>query len=121
MSAAQIINSAQSPIDVVPIGGRIGLRLVDIGNVVHANDERGLLVITQVQPISVLFTVPEDDLRAVLEKSASGSAAGGTQHPKLGVFRYRISRPAARRERDQGHAGHLLVYAYRSHRRCCEW
>ena len=60
-----------------PISGRIGLRLVDVGNVVHANDERGLLVITQVQPISVLFTVPEDDLRAVLEKSASGGAAGG--------------------------------------------
>ncbi len=61
-----------------PISGRIGLRLVDVGNVVHANDERGLLVITQVQPISVLFTVPEDDLRAVLEKSATGAAAGGT-------------------------------------------
>jgi multidrug efflux system membrane fusion protein len=52
-----------------PISGRIGLRLVDIGNVVHANDATGLLVITQVQPITVLFTVPEDDLRAVLAKS----------------------------------------------------
>jgi multidrug efflux system membrane fusion protein len=52
-----------------PIGGRVGLRRVDVGNVVHANDENGLLVITQVQPITVLFTVPEDDLRAVLERS----------------------------------------------------
>jgi multidrug efflux system membrane fusion protein len=52
-----------------PISGRIGLRLVDVGNVVHANDATGLLVITQVQPITVLFTVPEDDLRAVLTKS----------------------------------------------------
>ena len=53
-----------------PISGRIGLRRVDVGNVVHASDEAGLLVITQVQPISVLFTVPEDDLRSVLERSA---------------------------------------------------
>jgi multidrug efflux system membrane fusion protein len=55
-----------------PISGRVGLRRVDVGNVVHANDENGLLVITQVQPITVLFTVPEDDLRAVLQKSAGG-------------------------------------------------
>jgi len=52
-----------------PISGRIGLRLVDAGNVVHANDTTGLLVITQVQPITVLFTVPEDDLRSVIGKS----------------------------------------------------
>lgn len=52
-----------------PISGRIGLRLVDVGNVVHANDTTGLLVITQVQPITVLFTVPEDDLRSVIGKS----------------------------------------------------
>ncbi len=55
-----------------PISGRVGLRRVDVGNVVHANDEGGLLVINQVQPITVLFTVPEDDLRAVLQKSAAG-------------------------------------------------
>jgi multidrug efflux system membrane fusion protein len=54
-----------------PISGRIGLRLVDVGNVVHANDTTGLLVITQVQPITVLFTVPEDDLRAVIGKSGN--------------------------------------------------
>jgi multidrug efflux system membrane fusion protein len=52
-----------------PISGRIGLRLVDVGNVVHANDTTGLLVITQVQPITVIFTVPEDDLRSVIGKS----------------------------------------------------
>jgi membrane fusion protein, multidrug efflux system len=55
-----------------PIGGRVGLRQVDVGNIVHANDTTGLLVITQVQPITVTFTVPEDDLRAVLGK-ASGA------------------------------------------------
>jgi len=45
-----------------PISGRVGLRLLDIGNIVHATDQTGLLVITQFQPISVIFSVPEDDL-----------------------------------------------------------
>jgi multidrug efflux system membrane fusion protein len=53
-----------------PISGRAGLRRVDVGNVVHATDENGLVVLTQVEPITVVFTVPEDDLRAILEKSA---------------------------------------------------
>lgn len=51
-----------------PISGRVGLRLVDAGNMVHANDQNGLLVITQVQPIAVLFTIPEDNLPPVLKK-----------------------------------------------------
>src|SRR5262249_35474315 len=51
-----------------PIGGRIGLRLVDIGNLVHATDTNGLLVITQLQPISVLFTLPEDNLPPVMKR-----------------------------------------------------
>lgn len=55
-----------------PIGGRIGLRLVDQGNMVRANDSSGLLVITQFQPISVLFTIPEDNLPVVLKRLASG-------------------------------------------------
>jgi membrane fusion protein, multidrug efflux system len=48
-----------------PIGGRVGLRLVDAGNIVHAADANGMLVITQVQPISVIFTLPEDNLPQV--------------------------------------------------------
>jgi multidrug efflux system membrane fusion protein len=55
-----------------PISGRIGLRLVDPGNIVHASDTNGLLVITQVDPISVIFTVAEDDLPAVLRTIAGG-------------------------------------------------
>jgi membrane fusion protein, multidrug efflux system len=51
-----------------PISGRVGLRLVDVGNVVHPTDANGLVVITQVQPIAVLFTIPEDDLPGVLAK-----------------------------------------------------
>jgi membrane fusion protein, multidrug efflux system len=48
-----------------PISGRVGLRLVDIGNMVHAADTNPLLVITQLQPIAVVFTLPEDSLQTV--------------------------------------------------------
>ncbi len=51
-----------------PISGRIGLRLVDPGNIVHASDANPLLVITQMQPITVIFTLPEDSLQPVLQK-----------------------------------------------------
>jgi membrane fusion protein, multidrug efflux system len=51
-----------------PIGGRVGLRLVDIGNIVHATDTNGLLVITQLQPIAVLFSLPQDQLPDVVAK-----------------------------------------------------
>jgi multidrug efflux system membrane fusion protein len=55
-----------------PINGRVGLRLVDMGNIVHASDQNGLVVITQVQPIAVLFTIPEDNLPPVLRKLGAG-------------------------------------------------
>ena len=51
-----------------PITGRVGLRLVDVGNMVHAADTTGLLVITEVQPITLVFTLPEDNLPAVLAR-----------------------------------------------------
>lgn len=50
-----------------PIAGRLGLRQVDVGNLVRSGDASGIVVITQMQPISVLFTVPEIELPAVLE------------------------------------------------------
>ena len=55
-----------------PISGRIGLRLVDAGNIVHASDTNGLLVITQLQPISVIFSLPQDQLPDVNAKLRSG-------------------------------------------------
>ncbi len=55
-----------------PISGRIGLRLVDAGNIVHATDSNGLLVITQLQPISVIFSLPQDQLPAVNAKLRAG-------------------------------------------------
>ena len=56
-----------------PISGRVGLRLVDPGNIVHATDTGGLLLITQVQPIAVIFTLPQDQLQQVFEKIHKGA------------------------------------------------
>ena len=55
-----------------PVSGRVGLRLVDEGNQVHASDTNGLLVITQIQPITVVFTIPEDSVPAVQPKLNAG-------------------------------------------------
>src|SRR5713101_4147830 len=55
-----------------PLTGRIGLRLADQGNIVHASDANGLAVITQVQPIAVLFTIPEDSLPQVTRQMRQG-------------------------------------------------
>src|SRR5215831_2376888 len=77
------IKSDQSQIDnakllltysriTAPISGRVGLRLVDSGNIVHANDTNGIVVITQLQPIAVLFSLPQDELPQVSAKLRSG-------------------------------------------------
>ena len=58
-----------------PISGRIGIRLVDPGNMVHASDANPMLVITQLQPITALFTLPEDNLPAVARRMAQGTLA----------------------------------------------
>jgi len=50
-----------------PLSGRVGLRLVDQGNMVHSSDPNGLVVITQVQPVAALFTLPEDNLQEVIQ------------------------------------------------------
>jgi len=69
-----------------PIEGRTGIRLVDPGNIVHAAATTGIVVVTQVQPISVIFTLPEEDLAAVTTALAAGpvnvttvSRDGGTE------------------------------------------
>ncbi len=63
------VNSARLQLDytriTAPIAGRLGLRRVDAGNLINANDPLGLVVITQTQPITVLFTLAENDLPAV--------------------------------------------------------
>jgi multidrug efflux system membrane fusion protein len=55
-----------------PITGVVGLRQIDPGNIVHASDPNGMVTITQLQPISVLFTIPEDNLPQVVRKLRSG-------------------------------------------------
>ena len=56
-----------------PIAGRVGLRAVDAGNIVHAADANGIVMITQLQPITVVFTIPEDSIPAVLDRLAAGA------------------------------------------------
>jgi membrane fusion protein, multidrug efflux system len=68
------LNLAYSHI-TAPIGGRIGLRLVDAGNMVHAADTNPLLVITQLQPIAVIFTLPEENLQTVAKHLHQGPLA----------------------------------------------
>jgi len=73
-----------------PVTGRVGLRQVDRGNYVQVNDVNGLVILTQIQPISVLFTIPEDSLPAVRKRMASGAtlevkAMDRSQKVELGV------------------------------------
>lgn len=55
-----------------PVGGRVGLRQVDIGNIIHAADPNGLVIITQLEPISVIFNLPQDNLQSVLQHMRKG-------------------------------------------------
>jgi len=70
------IDAAQTQLDYTsiksPLTGRTGIRLVDQGNIVHATDATGLVVVTQLQPISVVFTLPESELASVQSALASG-------------------------------------------------
>src|SRR5579862_2318219 len=67
-----------------PVGGRLGLRQVDLGNVVHAGDANGMVVITQLQPITVVFTIPEDSLPAVMKKLQAGEKLPVTAFDRAG-------------------------------------
>lgn len=72
------IEAAKTQLDYTqiksPIDGRTGVRLVDVGNIVHAADQNGIVVITQMHPISVVFTLPEQNLQEILNQ---GGANGG--------------------------------------------
>src|SRR6478736_1204417 len=69
------IEAAKTQLDYTQIkssiDGRVGIRLVDVGNIVHAADQNGLVVITQLKPISVIFTLPEQDLQEILNQGAA--------------------------------------------------
>jgi multidrug efflux system membrane fusion protein len=70
-----------------PISGRVGLRLVDVGNVVSASSTTGLVVITQVEPIAVVFTLPEDALRTVLPRIRAAAALPVDAYDRSGTTR----------------------------------
>ena len=71
-----LIDNARTQLDYTritsPINGRTGIRLVDPGNIVHAAATTGIVVVTQVQPISVIFTLPEEDLPAINAALSAG-------------------------------------------------
>jgi multidrug efflux system membrane fusion protein len=68
-----------------PVSGRVGLRLVDVGNIVHAADTNGLLVITQMDPISVIFTIPEAQLHVVVGTMAAGQTLDVDAYDRAGT------------------------------------
>jgi multidrug efflux system membrane fusion protein len=72
---------------VAPITGRAGLRLVDPGNYVTANDATGIVVITQLQPISVIFTMAEDNLPQVVRRLRAGATLPATAFDRSGTVK----------------------------------
>jgi multidrug efflux system membrane fusion protein len=70
---------------VSPLDGRVGLRQVDQGNYVTPGDANGLVVITQLQPISVLFTLPEDNIQTVLKRMQGGAVLPSAAYDRSGA------------------------------------
>src|SRR6266550_1052116 len=72
---------------VSPVTGRVGLRQVDPGNYVQTSDANGLVVITQLEPISVIFTLPEDNLPVVMRRTRGGASLTATAFDRTGATR----------------------------------
>src|SRR3954470_24199219 len=72
---------------VAPVTGRVGLRQVDPGNYVQTSDANGIVVITQLQPISVIFTLPEDKLPAVARRVRQGATLNATAFDRSGTVK----------------------------------
>lgn len=70
---------------VSPVTGRVGLRQVDAGNYVQTSDPNGIVVVTQLQPISVIFTVPEDNLPDVMKRLRAGAVLPVTAYDRTGA------------------------------------
>ena len=81
---AQALNMAYSHI-VSPVDGRVGLRLVDAGNYVQAASATGIAVITQLQPMSVIFSVPEDALSKIQPKMRDGGKLTAVAYDRSNV------------------------------------
>jgi membrane fusion protein, multidrug efflux system len=93
---AATVNADQAQIDtqklnlvychiVAPVSGRVGLRQVDQGNYIQTTSTTGIVVITQLQPISVIFTLPEDSLPAVLTRLHAGARLQVTAYDRTGA------------------------------------
>jgi membrane fusion protein, multidrug efflux system len=80
---AQKLNLAYCHI-TAPVTGRVGLRQVDPGNYIQTSSTTGIVVVTQVQPISVIFTLPEDSLPAVLKQVHAGQTLAATAYDRTG-------------------------------------
>ncbi|MBV9965043.1 MAG: efflux RND transporter periplasmic adaptor subunit, partial [Alphaproteobacteria bacterium] len=72
---------------VAPVTGRVGLRQVDAGNYVQTSDANGIVIITQLQPISVIFTLPEDNLPAVAQRIHNGASLTATAFDRTGAVK----------------------------------
>jgi membrane fusion protein, multidrug efflux system len=81
---AQKLNLVYAHI-VSPVTGRVGLRQVDAGNYVQTSDPNGIVVVTQLQPISVIFTLPEDNLPAVMKQVHAGTSLSVTAYDRTGT------------------------------------
>ena len=118
------IDNARTQLDYTritsPIEGRTGIRLVDPGNIVHAADTTGIVVVTQVQPIAVVFTLPEEKLGAISAALAAGpvqvttqSRGGGDGTRQRHVEPHRQSdRPGYRHGETQGDIPELAQHGY---------
>jgi len=91
---AQALNIAYCRI-VSPITGRVGLRLVDPGNYVQTTNTGGIAVITQLQPISVIFTLPEDDLPEIMPQFTAGTPLVVTAYDRANLRQLAVGRVSA--------------------------
>lgn len=90
---AQKLNLAYCRI-TAPLAGRVGLRQIDPGNFVQTSSTTGIVVITELQPISVIFTLPEDSLQAVLKQVHAGQTLVATAYDRTGNTKIEVGQLA---------------------------
>jgi multidrug efflux system membrane fusion protein len=91
---AQFLNISYCRI-VAPITGRVGLRLVDPGNYVQTANNSGIAVITQLQPISVVFTIPEDELPGIMPQYSAGTPLTVTAYDRANIRQLAVGKVSA--------------------------
>jgi membrane fusion protein, multidrug efflux system len=91
---AQALNIAYCHI-ISPVTGRVGLRLVDPGNYVQTTSATGIAVVTQLQPITVIFTLPEDDLPEILPQFNAGTELTVTAYDRANLRQLAIGKVSA--------------------------